>query len=95
MAKKDFKNTNPAMSFISAESIEAVDGKNTTTPTGEVQAPAGYRVAPKTAEIKSRRVQILLQPTLYDAVKAKATEEGISFNEAVSTALKKYIKKRK
>ena len=91
MKKKDFK-TNPAMSFISTESIEKVDGKpqRAITSIGAAKAPAGYKVNPEYIETKSRRVQILLQPSVYEAVKEKAKAEGISVNEAINTALKIY-----
>lgn len=92
MKKKDFK-TNPAMSFISAESIEKVDGKQkpaTSSLKGKATAPAGYKVNPEYIETKSRRVQILIQPSVYEAVKEKAKAEGISVNEAINTALKIY-----
>lgn len=92
MAKKDFKS-NPTLAFISAGEADAKEGK-ASTPTGEEKLPAEYKRASSTAEAKSKRVQLLVQPSLYEAVKAKATAEGISFNEAVNVALKKYIKKR-
>ena len=53
-------------------------------------APEGYKLAPQYIETKSKRVQLLIQPSLYDAVKAKATSLGISTNEAISEALKAY-----
>ena len=100
MAKKDFKSTNPAMSFISAESIEAVDGKpkakKTTTTKGKKKAekaPAGYKPNPDYVETKSKRVQLLVQPSVYEAVKAKAKAEGISINEAVNRALRSYTER--
>lgn len=53
-------------------------------------APEGYKLAPQYIETKSKRVQLLIQPSLYDAVKAKASSLGISTNEAISEALKAY-----
>lgn len=113
MAKKDFK-TNPAMNFISPESIEAVDGKTekATTPKGNkpdvakagkpaerkrskktASAPAGYKPNPEYIETKSKRVQLLVQPSIYEAVKAKAKAEGISANEAINEALREYVER--
>jgi len=54
------------------------------------RAPEGYKLAPQYIETKTKRVQLLIQPSLYDAVKAKATSLGISTNEAISEALKAY-----
>lgn len=103
MAKKSFKGTSPAMSFISPETIEKVDGKKTparpaqkkTAPAkGKKTAPAGYKPNPEYVETKSKRVQLLVQPSLYEAVKAKAKAEGISTNEAIGEALRKYTEER-
>lgn len=83
---KDFKN-NPSMSFISQESIDKVDG------TAPETAPAGYKINPEYIETKSRRVQVLVQPSVYEEVKARAKAEGISTNEAINNALRKYIER--
>lgn len=97
MAKrKDFTTANPAMSFISPESIEAVDGKPATSSKGKKRkkAPEGYKPNPEYIETKSKRVQILVQPSVHEAVKAKARAEGISTNEAINEALREYVEKR-
>lgn len=98
--KKSFKN--PAMQFISTESIEQAGGqevaqsvpsapsvslKGKTTP----PPPEGYKVNPEYIEKKSRRVQILMQPSIYEAVKEKALDLGISTNEAINEALRQYV----
>ena len=89
MAKKDFK-TNPVMNFISQESIDKVEGKPEKKP-GKKKAPEGYKPNPEYIEVKSRRVQILLQPSIHEAIKAKAKAESISTNEAINEAIKKYV----
>ena len=81
--KKDFKST-PAMSFISQESIEAVEG-GTSTPTGK--APEGYKPNPAFIETKSKRVQVLIQPSLHREAKAVAEELGISLNDFIHRAI--------
>lgn len=99
MAKKSSKSfksdTNPAMSFISQESIDKVDGKQegATTPTGSKKAPEGYKPNPEFIETKSKRVQLLVQPSVYEAVKAKAKAKGISTNEAINEALREYTER--
>lgn len=98
MAKsKSFKSdTNPAMSFISQESIDKVDGKQEGTPTptgGKKKAPEGYKPNPEYIETKSKRVQLLVQPSVYEAVKAKAKANGISTNEAINEALREYTER--
>ena len=84
---KDFKS-NPAMSFISQESIDKVDGKpESTTPTGRKKAPEGYKLNPEFIETKSKRVQILVQPSLHRKAKAVAEELGISLNDFIHRAI--------
>lgn len=91
MSKKSFLNVqkpkeseNPAMAFISQESVEAVDGKkDPATPkatTGE-KPPKGYKLNPLYIETKSKRVQLVVQPSLYDRIKAASEAAGLSFNE--------------
>ena len=89
--RKSFKDT-PALNFISQETIDKVDGKPA-IPKATPKAPAGYKVNPEFIELKSRRVQILVQPSVHDAVKAKALAEGISVNEAINTALREYVER--
>lgn len=86
--KKSFKG-NPALSFITTpepeepteqvqESVEvSVPAKVQNTP------PAGYKMNPMYVETKSRRLQLVLQPSLYNRVKKAAQKEGKSVNEYV------------
>ena len=95
---KSFKSdTNPAMSFISQESIEAVDGKpagKATNPKGKKKtAPEGYKPNPEYIETKSKRVQLLVQPSVYKAVQDKAKKLGVSTNEAINIALREYTER--
>ena len=95
MAKKKDFTANPAMSFISPESIEAVDGKKKQKKPAKKKskAPEGYKPNPEYIETKSKRVQILVQPSVHEAVKAKAKAEGISTNEAINEALREYVER--
>ena len=54
----------------------------------------GYEPNPEYIETKSKRVQLLVQPSVYEAVKARAKAEGISTNEAINEALREYIVKK-
>lgn len=99
--KKSFKRSEPTYAFISgAEEETSRPPKKTaprasssrskpTTKDGET-APEGYKLSPQYIEKKSRRVQLLIQPSLYEDVKKKASSLGISTNEAISKALKAY-----
>lgn len=82
MAKKSFKN-NPALQFISAaEEPETVPER-----VEQNTAPDGYKVNPLYIEKRSKRVQLVLQPSLFSRVKAKAESKGLSLNEYVHQIL--------
>ena len=88
--KKDFKS-NPSMSFISQDTIDRVDGAAESPKaeplTGRSKAPEGYKPDPRFIEKKSKRVQILMQPSLYAEAKAASTELGISLNDFIHRAI--------
>lgn len=89
MAKKSFiSRDNPAMNFISQATIDRVDGKTEdTTPTGAKKAPEGYKANPEYIETKSKRVQILVQPSLHREAKAVSEELGVSLNDFIHRAI--------
>jgi hypothetical protein len=86
--KKSFK-TNPALSFISQESIDKVEQPESSPSTAPARkkAPAGYKPNPEFIETKSKRVQILVQPSLYRDAKALSSELGISLNDFIHRAI--------
>lgn len=88
MAKKDFK-INPAMSFISQETIDKVDGSEgkAPAPTGSKKIPEGYKINPEFIETKSKRVQLLMQPSLHKDAKAISDQLGISLNDFIHRAI--------
>lgn len=80
---KESEANNPALAFISEESISAVDGKEEPTlkaPTGE-KPPKGYKLNPLYVETKTKRLQLVLQPSLFERVKAASEAAGLSVNE--------------
>ena len=86
--KKQFINRdNPALNFISTA------GKDTPAPEpqdalGEPVRPLeGYKRNPEYIEKKTRRLQLILQPSLYDKVKARAEQNGTSVNEYIHSIL--------
>lgn len=71
MNKKDFSN-NPALQFVSGANVQK---------TAEVpEVPEGFKRNPEFIEKKTKRVQLVMQPSLYEKAKAAAEEQGISFN---------------
>lgn len=95
MGKKSFEK-NPAMLFISEESVNAVE--NTEQPKvdapavnnipGQDAQPLGYVLKP---ESKTKRVQLLVQPSVYEQLKNLAAVSGISVNEAINEAIRLYV----
>ena len=97
MTKKSFKD-NPAMQFISnAEEEPQKDAQEDSkteetkpkaaTPKAATIPPEGFKLNPLYVEVKSRRLQLVLQPSLYEKVKAKAAADGVSINEFVHRVL--------
>lgn len=56
--------------------------------------PQARRALPQfDEETKSRRLQVLLTPSLYDELRERASEERMSVNEMINTILKDYLRK--
>lgn len=99
MTKKSFSGANPALAFISTANQN--DEFQLTQPTKEelekqlevqpLEQSVPMKRNPEFIETKSKRVQMLMQPSLYDAVKAKAKLKGISVNEMMHEVLKAYV----
>lgn len=83
MAKKSFKD-NPALQFISTAGQEEAKQAEKTSP---AKAPEGYKPNPLYIEKKTKRVQLVLQPSLFDRVKATADAKKLSVNEFVHQLL--------
>lgn len=58
------------------------------------EVPKGYKLNPAFIEVKSKRVQILLQPSVLDAIKAMAKEEKLSQNEIINRAIYAYLESK-
>lgn len=104
--KKDFKQ--PALQFITSTSpTETADqepgpadqspsAESVTPPGGTIDLetpPPGYRKNPLFIENKSRRLQLLVQPSLYKEIKSGAEKNGVSVNEYVHRLLKAALQK--
>lgn len=96
--KKTFKKDNPALSFMSVPEEEV---ETTASPEGDSTlhirsiskrtAPEGYKLNPEYIETKSKRVQLLLQPSTVEAIKSLAKKKGLSMNEAINEAIHEYL----
>ena len=94
MGKKTFlEGLNPALtSFINEPTLEE-EAPAETLPeiTAPAKAPEGYRRNPEYIEKRTRRVQLVLQPSVADAARAYAAERGVSLNELVNQLLKAVV----
>lgn len=103
-SKKSFSHANPAMSFISTpiveNNVQEQPIPNNTTVIKEVQESAVFDVPPSHVpmkrnpefiEVKSKRMQLLMQPSLHQAIKKIADNEDISVNDKIHRILKDYV----
>lgn len=88
MAKKSFKD-NPALQFISAPAEEAA------TPAVQPEQPAGVPMKPNPLyiETRSKRLNLLVQPSLHSKIKDIAKVKDVSINELIHKALEEYVNK--
>lgn len=99
MTKKTFKeNINPAMNFISQESIDKAEASPsaqekavTANHHRPAKAPEGYKFNPLYIETKSERLQLLVQPSLKAKLKDKAKRDGTSVNDLVHNILEEAL----
>ena len=49
--------------------------------------PKGYKINPLYVETKTKRLQLVMQPSLYERVKAAADKEKLSVNEFIHRTL--------
>lgn len=88
MAKKNFNLENPAMQFISTPAEAVVKEEAETI----APAPEGFKINPLYLEKKSRRLQLLMKPSIYEKLKARADREGNSVNDVVNNLIEEALK---
>ena len=94
MAKKSFKDSNPALQFISqAQEEEApAHNKQDTQDTYNKPKPTGPKPKAKAKEeTKSKRLNLLLQPSVLIDVEKIAAMKRTSVNDLINTLLKEFI----
>lgn len=99
--KKSFMdNFSPAMQFISTPAeVEQETTASTPAPVQEVQAgtpatpPPGYKMNPLYVETKSRRLQMLIQPSLHARIQKCARQEKRSVNDMMHLLLEAGLEK--
>ena len=97
MGGKSFSN--PLGNFISSEPVEApdvqfvVEKQKPSTETSEpVQAgKIGFQYSNEKKEIKSKRIQLVLTPSMYQKLKHRAKAEKASVNDFICQLLDKVL----
>ena len=90
MAKKDFSKVNSNPDYISSRRAQAL-AQEPTTQAPQPEAPEGYILK---TEPKSRRLQLLIAPSLYDKIKTAADAANpkksvnLLINEVLAEAMK-------
>jgi predicted DNA-binding protein (UPF0278 family) len=98
--KKRNRIDNPAESYFSKGTEPTAPWEDTqpaTTQsigTGAAGYTTSYKEMLKQIEARSKRVQCLIQPSLYNKVKAIADRDGISLNDLVHTTLETLAKSK-
>lgn len=55
----------------------------------KTNAPEGYKVNPLFIEKRSKRIQLIMQPSVFERAKAKAEQNDKSFNDYVHSLIEK------
>lgn len=99
--KKSFSDdTNPAARFVTGTESTVTDPPEEeikiapkTKYTKKEPAPRWSKDPTKEPEKRTKRVQIVLPPSLHDAARAEAEKQGISLNEMIIRGLEAQVKK--
>lgn len=84
--KKSFKD-NPALQFISAQSAE--EAQPSPAP-AEQNTGVPMKPNPLYIETRSKRLNLLIQPSLHAKLKNMANGQDVSINELIHKALEEY-----
>lgn len=88
MAKKSIQVENPALQFISTA--------NEVAPVEEVKGAAEFKGLkrgrkPSTEETKTKRLNLLMLPSVCDDITKIATMKRVSTNELINSILQQYV----
>lgn len=83
---KDFR-CNPTEAFFRPAYTPSFDEEDMSQYPKEIREEEPVKI-----ESKSKRVQLLVKPSLYDRMKAEAEAEGISLNELYGRAARDYLR---
>ena len=91
--KTDY-TASPALAFIKPAAEQEQEQEQATNAPASLssrKAPEGMKVNPYYIEKRTRRVQLVLQPSIYDKAKAASEALGLSFNDYVHALLEQAL----
>lgn len=88
MAKKSFMDS-PALRFITSNEEKPQKEEKITPKKDEL--PKGYKISPVYIETKSRRLQLLLKPSIFKKLKQTADKKHTSVNDLVNSILEENL----
>lgn len=91
MNKKSFTKNNPAIQFISDVKESPAEGQGVAAPQAQEPTPALFQYKKDDKETKTRRIQIVLRPSLAEKLKERARREGTSVNDFISQLLERTL----
>jgi predicted HicB family RNase H-like nuclease len=91
MAKKSFRGTNPALQYISSIELESEVTHNAQDTHNAAIMHKTHNVPMK--ETKSRRLNLLLQPSLLENMSKVARMKQTSVNDLINKVLKDYTER--
>lgn len=83
MTKKTKEFKHPAQAFMTT-------GENLTKPNIEPAQGVPMKPNPLYVETKSRRLQLLIKPSLHAKLRTRATAQDMSLNELIHSILEQY-----
>ena len=87
MVKKDFSAAPAINTFISntaeIEEQKTSESEQQKPLTTEQYKEATFQYSPRKKEIKNKRLQLVVTPTLYRKIKSKARENNTSMNDLI------------
>ena len=99
MSKKPDYTKSPALNFISAAADDLTEGAAPElTPADGQPKPEGMKLNPeyieKYIEKRTKRVQLVFQPSIYEAAKDRAAELHTSLNDYLHRLIKADLEKK-
>lgn len=90
---KKFNAENPALQYLTDEPAKEPIKAETIQERTE-RIPQGYKANPNYIETKSKKLQMLMQPSLFQKVKTLADRNHESINNYIHVLLEKHVEEQ-